>query len=494
MNTRPNILMICTDQQRWDTLGATGNPFVSTPDVDGLYAGGAAVENAYCQAPICTPSRGSFLTGRYPRTCGIRQNGQDIEPTERLLPKILSDAGYTCGLAGKLHISACHPSVADYERRIADGYDVFHWSHHPAASLADQAAGTVHNRTDNWPLNEYNVWLSERGEHYDATPLEGCEHVQIGPDRASHQTTWCAQKAIDFINAHRGTDVPWMFSINMFDPHHPFDPPREYLDRYMDRLDEIPLPPYVPGELDNKPRFQEIDHHGAYGHKAGVPYATMSEHDHRMVRAAYYAMCDLISDETGRIVAALEEAGVRENTLVIFMSDHGEMLGDHGIYLKGPFFYEPAVKVPLCFNMPGTIPAQSVPGLFELIDIAPTIVEAAGLPEEPGMQGKSVWKGLCEGNAKAVRDSVYCEFYGAMPWHDEWGPSNFTMVRNERYKIVVDHGSDRGELYDLAEDPGEHTNLWDDPASVATKAEMLVLMTDRMFGTVDPLPVRRALW
>ena len=260
--TRPNILWICTDQQRWDTLGVTGNRHVHTPNLDRLFAGGAHFANAYCQSPVCSPSRASFLTGRYPRTARLRQNGADIPADEVLVTKLLADSGYTCGLSGKLHLSACHPSVAPaFERRIDDGYSAFHWSHHPGHYGSQQ----------NWPLNEYNLWLIERGEEYRADPYRGSEYVKAGPAAENHQTTWCAEKAITFIEAHEASERPWLFSVNFFDPHHPFDPPAEYMDRYMDRLDEIELPHYRPGELDDKPVFQSVDHASAYGGNAACP-------------------------------------------------------------------------------------------------------------------------------------------------------------------------------------------------------------------------------
>lgn len=146
---RPNILWICTDQQRWDTLGCYGNPFVETPNLDRLAAQGTVFEYAYSQSPVCTPSRASFLTGRYPRTTRCRQNGQDIPGDEILVTSILAKNGYTCGLAGKLHLSACEPRVCpDMERRIDDGYKEFHWSHDPSGG---------------WDLgNEYWAWLASR--------------------------------------------------------------------------------------------------------------------------------------------------------------------------------------------------------------------------------------------------------------------------------------------------------------------------------------------
>ena len=138
---QPNILWICTDQQRWDTLGCYGNSFVRTPNIDALAAGGALFERCFSQSPVCTPSRASFLTGRYPRTTRCRQNGQDIPEDEVLVTKLLADAGYRCGLSGKLHLSPCNPShCTTTERRIDDGYTDadFHWSHHERRRLGNQ--------------------------------------------------------------------------------------------------------------------------------------------------------------------------------------------------------------------------------------------------------------------------------------------------------------------------------------------------------------------
>ncbi|MEJ7640096.1 MAG: sulfatase-like hydrolase/transferase [Singulisphaera sp.] len=376
---RPNILWICTDQQRFDTLGCYGNPRVRTPRIDGLAASGVTFEHAFCQNPLCTPSRASFSTGRYPRTTKARQNGQSIPGGERLVSRILADAGYACGLAGKLHISTCAPSVTPVaERRIDDGYAEFYWSHHP---------------DDDWSTGDYSRWLREQGRRYVRTPYKGSPHVQTSVPAEYHQTTWCIQKAIDFIERHASDDRPWLFSVNCFDPHHPFDPPEEYLRRYLDRLDDIPLPNYAPGELEEKPVFQQVDHAGAYGGQFGFyPFREMSPGDHRLIRAAYWAMCDLIDVQVGRLLDMLERSGQREETLILFMSDHGEMLGDHGFYLKGPFFYEPAVRVPLMVSWPGVVrEARRTPALVELVDLAPTLLEAAGLPPHPGMQGRSLW-------------------------------------------------------------------------------------------------------
>lgn len=477
--SRPNILWICTDQQRFDTLGCTGNPFVRTPVLDQLAADGVLFEHAFCQSPVCTPSRASFLTGRYPRTTRCRQNGQAIPEEEILVTKLLADTGYRCGLAGKLHLSPCEPRVCpEMERRIDDGYSEFHWSHHPAPS---------------WPTNAYCQWVRDRGGKLGNAPFADSTHVQIGPDACDHQTTWCAEKAIEFLTANAGS--PWLFSVNFFDPHHAFDPPAPYLERYRDRLHSIPLPDYDSGELAQKPIFQQIDHEGAYRNAALHPFNKMTETDHRWVRAAYWAMCDLIDDQIGRILNALQETGQSEHTLVIFMSDHGEMLGDHGIYLKGPYFYEPAIRVPLFISQPGTIPAsRREPNLVELTDIAPTLLEAAGLPIHPGMQGRSLWP-LLQGHHETGthRTDIYCEYLNAMPWHRE-PRANATMIRTATHKLAVQHGTDCGELYDLVNDPGEKINHWNDPAFAAIQGTLLKRLCDRLAWTADPLPVRQSAW
>jgi arylsulfatase A-like enzyme len=259
-------------------------------------------------------------------------------------------------------------------------------------------------------------------------------------------------------------------------------------------LEDIPLPNYTPGELEGKPAYQACDHEGAYGHAAGYPYEEMSERDHRWVRAAYWAMCDLIDAQVGRMLAVLEETGQAKNTIVVFTSDHGELLGDHGIYLKGPFFYEPSIHVPLIVVWPGQVQTQRSAALVELTDLPQTLLDAVGLPHHPGMQGKSLWPLLIgEVRGGQHRENVYCEYYNAMPWHSE-PTAQMTMVRTERFKLTVDHPTSTGELYDLERDPQETRNLWQDVDYAAIKTEMLVRLCNRMAWTVDPLPPRRAAW
>ena len=483
-----NFLWICTDQQRWDTLGCYGNEWVRTPNIDRLASGGTCFDYAFSQSPVCTPSRGAFLTGRYPRTCGCRQNGTDIPASEVLVTKMLADAGYACGLSGKLHLSACNPSVlgqGGVEPRIDDGYSEFHWSHH-SGLLGDA-------------VNQYQDWLAAQGIDYIQKPADESGVVSTCMTGETSQAAWCSDRAVDFIQKRAQDKKPWLFSVNMFDPHHAFDPPEEFLARYLPRIDEMPLPNYVEGELEDKPVWQKYDHeHGAYGGRIpSLKWDALTPRNHRLIRAAYWAMCDLVDVQVGKMLDALEQTGQRRNTAVIFTSDHGELIGDHGIYLKGPFFYDCSVRVPLIINLPGVIQERRSEALVELLDLPQTILDGAGTEHHPGMMGRSMWPLLTgQKPADKHREDVYCEFYRSCEGHngDAKQPATATMVRTASHKLTAAHGQKAGELYDLSADPAETKNLWNERSHAEIKSEMLVRLADRMAETADPLPLRKGQW
>lgn len=478
---RPNILWICTDQQRCDTIASLGNDRINTPNIDRLVDEGVTFTNAFCQSPVCTPSRASFLTGRYASTTGCRQNGQKIPETERLIPRLLADEGYRCGLAGKLHLASC--ANGRVEERIDDGYDVFHWSHHPQPD---------------WPENAYTQWLHSKGVSWHDLYAADADS-SAGPDSKSlvtpgmpaeyHQTTWCAEMAIDFIRemiTPEYADKPWLFSVNCFDPHHAFDPPADYLAKYNPA--DMPVPKTRDGEWNNKTRYQQLDHQQAHNEPGYISPASLTVEEMQEMTAAYYAMIELIDDQVGRMVAALEDTGQLENTIVIFMSDHGEMLGDHGLYLKGPHFYDEAVRVPLITRYPKHFQqGLQANGLVELIDIAPTLLQAANIELYAGFQGRSLWD-ICTGKASPDdhREHVYCEYDNAWTHHRAYG----SMLRTKHEKIVAYHGVDEGELYDLRTDPEEFHNLWNEPSSLPVKTRLLKSLLDARVFTLDPLPPR----
>lgn len=472
MATTPNILWICPDQQRADTIAALGNPVINTPNIDGLVEDGVAFTNAYTQNPLCQPSRASFLTGRYPRTVGIRQNGQKKFPdNEKLITKELSESGYQCGLVGKLHLSAAQGRV---EPRPDDGYSFFRWNHDPGPDPSSIEK------------DDYHKWLAKKGVKYEELYEPGKHPAYNGMPAELHQTTWAAEQAMEFVEE---ADEPWLLSLNIFDPHHPFDPPKKYFDKL--KRKSVPDPGYEEGELATKPFPQSVDHEGAYG-GSGISFADLAPKERKNITRAYYAMIEGIDRQVGRIINMLEEIGERENTLVIYMSDHGEMLGDHGIYLKGPYFYEGSANVPLIFSWPSRLKSGiSSDALVELVDIYPTVLDLLGREIPERVQGKS-FKDLLLGQTDTHRSTVYSENYNSQA-HKYRGEDIYaTMVRDQSHKLTVYHGFNTGELYDLRSDPGEYENLWNKKQK--KRNELLKKGFDRSIFNLDPLPKRVTPW
>ncbi|HEV2486853.1 MAG TPA: sulfatase-like hydrolase/transferase [Terracidiphilus sp.] len=467
----PNILWVCTDQQRFDTIQGLSNPVIKTPNLEKFMADSVTFTNTFVQCPICSPSRASFLTGRYPHVTELRANGQRIRESERLVTRILADYDYTCALSGKLHLSPCFGGRV--ENRIDDGYQMFWWSH---------------DVSDIWPgQNQWYTWMDRLGVKLPRPPAHA-EVWGMPIDPKFSQTAFCAQKAIDFMRQQREFN-PWLMSVNIFQPHHPFWPTEEYLSHYDPA--KMPNPAYREGELADKPPFQMTDHLGAYGGTA-VSFARTTPEEHRRFTAAYYAMIEQVDTEMGRMLAALEETGQADDTIVIFMSDHGEMLGDHGMYLKGPYFYDCLTRVPLIVRWPKRFKAGlKVDALVELLDLAPTLLEAAGIPVPSGMQGRSL-TGLLTGSTTKHRDSIYTEYLDANALYDP--PPMATSVRTEKFKLSVFSRPRTGELYDLVKDPGESNNLWNNLHYKNVQEEMTETLVARMIETTDPLPERVAVW
>ena len=428
---RPNILWYCTDQQRFDTIGGLGNDFVITPTIDRLVGDGVAFTHAYCQSPICTPSRASFLTGMYPSRIHNTRNGNESFPNfPPVITKLIADSGYTCGLVGKFHLqSAGHRT----EPRIDDGYAYWKFSHAPR---------------DDWPQDhDYANWVQEHAGDLDALRTH---EARVPPEL--HQTTWASERAIEFIRQPH--TAPWLLSVNVYDPHPPFVPPRAYADRFDPA--QMPGPHFRSSDLQQQQRMAAIDFQGEV--------RTPADHQAHLQQALYYAMIAQIDDQLARILDALDDTDQRRRTVVIFTSDHGEALGDHGLFEKGCRFYEGLVRVPLIFVWPERFQRNlQSPALVELLDMTATIVELAGIEQPDYMQGRSLLP-ILQGDtpAEELRDFVRCEYFDALDPYFTGGSGTFaTMYRDRRYKLSVYHGHRLGELYDLQRDPWEFDNLWD---------------------------------
>ncbi|SDS33498.1 sulfatase family protein [Actinopolymorpha singaporensis] len=476
----PNILFICTDQQRFDAVREYGNDEIETPHLDRLAEQGVLFENCYVQNPVCGPSRASLMTGRYVANHGLWANGVGLPDHERLFTRDLADAGYDCGLVGKLHLSACFAGRT--ERRLDDGFRVFRWAHDPYPGSSE---------------NAYHRWLRAAHPELHAAALDPASPVTFDtmPTQA-HYSRWIGLETQEFLRAGRERDKPFCFVANFFDPHHGFGAPPEYVNRYDPQA--LSRPVTTPDELATKPAiYTEASKESYAGHAKG--FVEYTEAELQQVKAAYYAMVTLVDDEVGRILATLDEEGLTDNTVVVFTSDHGEMLGDHQLMLKGPMMYDCSVRVPLLIRWPGVLPTgERRTELVQWIDLAPTLLEVAGLPPLARGQGASLLP-LARGDSGAwTRDWALSQYRNSGHPYDP--PVHTTMLRHDRWKLVVHHGEPAGsrgrtgELYDLAADPHEVTNLWDDPAHATDRLVLQEKLMDVLVATEDRTKPRDAFW
>ena len=443
MQKQPNILWYCTDQQRFDTIGALGNSFVRTPIIDELVSKGTAFTHTYCQSPICTPSRASFMSGLYPSRVHNTRNGNESFPNwPPVVSKLIADAGYDCGMVGKFHLQS---SGKRTEPRIDDGFRYWKFSHAPR---------------DDWEEgHDYAEWVRENGGNLN--------ELRESEDRVPtelHQTTWASERCIEFIVQER--EQPWMLNVNIYDPHPPFIPPKSYADQFS--AEDMPGPHFKESDLEAQAKLAQCDFQDEI--------RTPEEHNAKLAQARYYAMIAQIDDQFGRILKTLDETGQRENTVIIFTSDHGESLGDHGLMYKGCRFYEGLVRVPLIFSWPGHfVENKKSDALVEMMDLSATLLELAGVPLPDYFQGKSllsILSGNSDGNDH--REFVRSEYFDALDPHFTGGNGTYaTMHRTKSHKLCVYHGKGVGELFDLEKDPWEHENLWHDPEHSEIKNQLL---------------------
>ena len=429
-DSRPNILFIFDDQHRFDYVGCAGSDFIDTPNLDRLAERGVRFTHCCTNAAVCAPARIGLATGLQPCHLGSLDNSCYLPLHATTYMQRLRDHGYRVGCVGKLDLAKPDP----YNGRRGDRPCAFGWGFtHPEECEGKMHAGTVPS-----PHGPYGFWLAERGlferfhEDYAARsrtgwvkdalhdsvlPTEAFEDVYIG-DRAAE---WLADVPDDF---------PWYYFVSFVGPHDPFDPPTEYAERYRG----APMPAPIEDTLEGKAGW------------VAERRIALSDEDTAIARRQYCGAISAIDDAVGKIMDALEGRGMLDNTVVVFASDHGEMLGDHGLYKKS-VPYEAALRVPLLIAGPGIAGGRVSDALVELIDVNPTLCDLAGLPAQQAIDGRSVGPVL-RGERAEHREDVVSAL------------RRFRLIRTRTHKLIENY-NDRTELYDLTSDPDELHNLAD---------------------------------
>lgn len=483
MSSRPNILLITSDQQHWNTIGAL-NPQVRTPNLDRIAAEGTTFTRAYCPNPTCTPTRASILTGQYPSQHGAWTLGTKLPENEPTLGAMLSADGYRTGLIGKAHFQPLS-STAEYPS--LESYPILHdldfWRDFHGPYYGFDHVELARNHTSEAHVGQhYGLWLEEKGDpgwrkffEPPAGTLNGDGAFRWDIPEELHYNAWLAERAGAFMDDCHGRDEPFFLWASFLDPHPPYLVPEPWDTMY--DPDDLTIPEVSDGEHEhNPPHFgltQQEDPDFAPWRESG--FAVHGLHSHRepperrrQLVATYYAMVSLLDKYVGKLLDQLERLGIADDTIVVFSTDHGHFFGQHGLQAKGPFHYEDLIRVPFLVRYPGKVPAgvQS-PAIQSLVDLAPTLLDLTGRPVPRTMTGVSqrqVWLGA----EAAARDHAICEF------HHEPTTVNLRTYVDERYKLTVYYRQDYGELFDLRDDPGELRNRWNDPAYAELKSNLLL--------------------
>ena len=502
------ILFITTDQQRYDTLGCNGGTLARTPVVDGLAAAGYRYERAHPQSVVCMPSRSTMITGQHPSTHGVWMNGVALPVDAPSVAATLHAAGYRTGLIGKPHFEPfLDPFLRFTENRVArDGLTGLHRGFEHFETATHGAAGALH----------YARWLQQ--QHPEALggffpvldmALEvsaqgggdtGAPQVKHNPvPRDWYHTDWVADRTIAWLDSLAVGD-DWFCWMSFPDPHHPWDPPQSELGRVPWR--DVPLPDgYLadPSEreavLDGKPRHWRAWYDGRlvsnYEAPASWVPATLTADQVREVNALNAVECELIDEAIGRVLQAVERRGWGQDLDVIFTTDHGELQGDFGLLFKGPYHVDGLMRLPLIWRpapSAATTPAVVTRPVGH-VDLAPTFCTIAGLPPEPWMEGRSL-----------PTDDLDAQARGFERVLTEWDSVLFgvdvhvrTITRDgwvcTTYGPGYVHDGTEGELYDLADDPLQRVNRWDDPALRELRSDLVADLWDHQ--PAQRLPLRR---
>jgi arylsulfatase A-like enzyme len=500
-----NVLLITTDQQRADTIAAWGNPVISTPVLDRLAADGTSFTRCRTNNPYCQPARATILTGQYPSSHGVTSNGIDVpaDAEAKSVATHFARAGYSTAIIGKAHFASTYPlfptgklesvegsvHMADdwtgpyfgfdhcelvlfgHMLRFAQLMGRWNWCFGPPPFGLHYARHLFRDGFDAGVERLRLMQPEASGEQWDHTQTWKCALPE-----EEHPTTWIADRAIDWIQKR---DDPFFAWVSFPDPHHPMDPPHPWCDMY-DPADVTPVlwEPRAE-EFDTKPDIHRMWATGA----RGLPFewanpggANFTRQEMARMVAGYYGMISMLDHHVGRVLDALDRSGHRDDTVVIFAVDHGDFLGDHQMVFKGPLHYEGLLRVPVIVRGPGFEAGTTIDEPAGSIDLAPTMLRAAGIGVPDHMEGRQLTD---------RRETVIVENDHAMVINH-----SLRTIATRRYKLTrYAHPQDAGELYDLETDPLELENLWDDPAHKATKTDLLATLLDEMNHDVRSEPM-----
>ena len=462
---RPNVLFLLSDQHNYRCLsrlaGDRAEP-VHTPALDNLSENGTVFEQTYCPSPLCAPSRMAMLTGRTVPRCGGWNNHSVLRPDLQTLPAAFSDAGYETCLVGKMHLGGTRQFVGFDHRPYGDLTGGAGHQHEP---LLDSLNVTKGLGKDTAPVVYDRDWRKRQLTSVGRTEF---------PESALQETI-VLRESLSFLREHdhRASETPWLLCASFSRPHPPFTAPARHLERYWP--DGVTDPRRT--ETSNFPlssrlaEWYEVD--------------SLAIEEVRKARAAYFACIDYLDELLGEMLVLLESAGFLENTVVVYASDHGEMMGEHGLFEKRTW-YEDSARVPWILQTPhqrsGSAPASTVDTPVSLADLFPTLAELADIPYPDDLDGDSLAEAVQEGEepdrAPVVYDYLQPRFGEAR---------QYRAIRNGRYKFVGFRG-ESNLLFDLETDPDEVHNLAADPspaiADVLDRCESM-FASSISFDTID---------
>jgi arylsulfatase A-like enzyme len=515
---RPNFIVVMTDQQRADHLGCYGNTVVKTPNLDAVAARGTRFERFFVANPICQPNRAALATGQMTSVNGCRQNGIPLSLDSTTYADVLAAAGYRTGLVGKAHFQNVSNIPAKPRQQQGLGAEleapVNHarqtqrdgpayrcevrgaWANDPDRDFPSPYYGFEHVRLcighGDQVEGHYTRWLADKlaegagGASDPRGPEKALDNASPRPPQVwrtavpekLYPTTYVADMACDFLAEEDAR--PFLLVVSFPDPHHPFTPPGRYHDLY--DPDEVELPASF-----NHPTGARTDlpEHVLQAYKVGDqdpnaywPFHVDEDNLRRMI-ALNYGTITMIDDMVGRILAALAATGQAEETVICFMSDHGDYMGDHGTVLKHGLHSQGVIRVPFIWSDPQAQEAGVSNLQASAIDFAPTLLQRAGLKVPIGMQGRDVL-------AKDAADlPVLIEDSGISIYFDPDADTSIRTLVHQGWRMSVFEGSDLGELYDLNTDPHELGNLWSAPEAQSRKMQMFQHMMQRQIALRD---------